>query len=158
MCFTFESRVAGIFLHPPVKTHMFNISQQFTFCLCIPYECKVADTVTLSPESFTRSSAIRSGVYVNVFESTEEASHFRVLCTSVLSTNRDHYLRDETVTLHSAFQLPVRAKKTPVALDSKVKHMFEKFKYNVKKLPLRRSQKWVEAPKYVFAILEEIWA
>ena len=31
-------------------------------------------------------------------------------------------------------------------------------KNNFKKLPLRRSQKWVEAQKYVFAILEEIWA
>ena len=37
--------------------------------------------------------------------------------------------------------VPVGAKKTPATLDSKVKHMFEKCKYNFKKLPLRRSQK-----------------
>ena len=53
---------------------------------------------------------------------------------------------------------PVRAKKTPATLYSKVKHMFEKWKYSLKKLPLRRSQKWVEAQKYVLAILEEILA
>ena len=50
------------------------------------------------------------------------------------------------------------AKQTPATLDSKVKHMFEQLKYNFKKLALRRSQKWVEAQKYVFAILEEIGA
>ena len=54
--------------------------------------------------------------------------------------------------------LPVGAKKTPATLDSKLKHMFEKWKYNVKTLPLRRSQKWVEAQKYVFENLEEIRA
>ena len=37
--------------------------------------------------------------------------------------------------------IPVRAKKAPVALDSKVKHMFEKWQYNFKKFPLQRSQK-----------------
>ena len=52
--------------------------------------------------------------------------------------------------------LPGRAKKTPATLDLKVKHMFEKWKYNYKELPLRRTQKWVEAQKNVFAISEEI--
>ena len=54
------------------------------------------------------------------------------------------------------WELPVRAKKTPATLVSKVKNTFDKSAHTFKKVSLRESQKWVEGKKYVFAILEGI--